>query len=498
MATFLPPRPATAFPILKTEEILTCLNELGLAATKEELQNPEGHSTRSILECLAEICTGLSKEELSQPTFAGLQVVQYPELHDESFPKFNHFAACQKMMAICDIHDFTLKDFITPTPGKLRRHLSGIINFCKFREERLLLLSDLSSTREGLTDQLTQLNEKKENLNNRLSLLREQTAEEAMVITDLESSCTTLQASISAMNQEQQRLKDETADLKNLSVELKENILSRNQLLEELTQQRKLLSLQIVSSPEKFRRQIVEVGQTLQTEQRESKAAEKRVRELTAWHTNVDEAQEDVNAAIEAVSELRAEVDRQKSLRSEAHAGQQAVLTARTERTELEQSAHQMQRNATRTEEKLQQLKKQVQLRGKESQDAVDHLHQQLIETEAFRLQVLGAVLCCYLCAVFATFKMTFFKKYLFIYIVIFAVSVSVSACLPACRWPHGWSASRGRLLAWTRRWRRRRVPSSRRWTTSPRPTSAWRGWSLRTSRACSASCASSIVCVCV
>ena len=70
-------------------------------------------------------------------------------------------------------------------PNRLRRHLSGIINFCKFREERLVLLADLSTTREELLETMSDLNEKNEALNNRLSLLREQTFDESDLISRL-------------------------------------------------------------------------------------------------------------------------------------------------------------------------------------------------------------------------------------------------------------------------------------------------------------------------
>ena len=181
--SILPPKQAFSFPMLGTEEIAKCLNELNIPVTKEELLNPEKYkeSCRRMLEILSEICTGVSRDELNQPAFAGLQALSYPELHEESVPQINSFRSCLKMMEKCEIQDFTIKDFITPTPNRLRRHLSGIINFCKFREERLVLLSDLSTTREEILDHLNELRDRNETLNNRLSLLREQTADESIM-----------------------------------------------------------------------------------------------------------------------------------------------------------------------------------------------------------------------------------------------------------------------------------------------------------------------------
>ena len=387
---YIPTKKPLLFPLLKTPEIVKCLNELGIPARQEELQEPENHQEgcRKILECLAEICTGISKDELNQPSYAGLHAVGHPELHEESIPKFNNFRACCKMMEICEVKDFSVKDIMFPTATRLRTQLSGIINFAKFREERLQLLSELSTKREGLVEQLGQLREKNESLNNRLSLLREQTAEETGIISGLENECREIEANINALNLQQNRLKEETAALKETSSELKDTLAARYALQEELVAQRKQLALQIVSSPEKFRKQIVDVGQNLQNEQREAKAAEKKAKELSTWVTNVDEAHQEVNSAIEAIMELRAEVDRQKTVIGELEAQKQTFASEKSSLTELAQKANQAQRNAARAEERLQQLRKQAQVRNRDSQQATEDLHKQLIEAEAFRMQV--------------------------------------------------------------------------------------------------------------
>jgi kinetochore protein Nuf2 len=57
-------------------------------------------------------------------------------------------------MTVVGIYDFNMKDFIKPTPERVRRILSAVINFAKFREEQL-------SEFEKYTSQTDQLTEKK-------------------------------------------------------------------------------------------------------------------------------------------------------------------------------------------------------------------------------------------------------------------------------------------------------------------------------------------------
>jgi chromosome segregation ATPase len=232
------------------------------------------------------------------------------------------------------------------------------------------------------------LRERNDALNNRLSILREQTAEESKTINGLEIECKDLETNITALNHRQIELRDETGDLKNVNGDLKTQISDASLQFEEATILRKKLTTQIVTSPEKFRKQIIEVGQNLQNEQKDAKIAERKVRDLSAWLSNVDEARVEVSGALDAVSEVRSEVERQKSVIVELDIQKQNIVAGRVALTELDQNANQLLRYATRADEKVLHLRRQAEVRGADSQNLVDDLHRQIVEVDGFRLQV--------------------------------------------------------------------------------------------------------------
>lgn len=45
---------------------------------------------------------------------------------------------------VCGVQDFSMKDLLAPEPKRVRRHLSAVINFAKFREERLVMYAELA------------------------------------------------------------------------------------------------------------------------------------------------------------------------------------------------------------------------------------------------------------------------------------------------------------------------------------------------------------------
>jgi kinetochore protein Nuf2 len=385
-----------AFPVLKVAGIAQNLHDIGISVTEDELLNPEKNidQIKFIFELLAELCTGITREEMAQPAFSGLNSLNYPELHESSVPSLNSYRACGKMMELCGIQDFTIRDFIAPSAKRVRRQLSGIINFAKVRGEKQNILSDLSLTREDLVNKLNVKRAANDVLNNRLAILREQTAEEAKIIAQLEGRCNDIENEITNYNERQAIIREESGESKSTNFKLKDTIASTALQLEELHAQKKKLGSQIVSSPERFRKQIIDVGQSLQAEQKDAKAAERKVRELSAWLNNVEEAQIEVNSALEAVHEVKGEAERQRVMTIELDAHRSASSANKTMLSELDQTAQQLSRQSVRAEEKLSHLRKQITSRGTETQEAVEELHKQLLDAENARNQVLPSPFC--------------------------------------------------------------------------------------------------------
>jgi kinetochore protein Nuf2 len=377
-----------SFPNLKKDEIITSLSELGVhGVTDDLLQNPDKYKdqVKRMLEQLTEICVGMSRDEMSQPAFAGLGTLSYPELHEDSVPQLNSFRACSKMMDIVCAQKFGLKDLVAPSSKKLCRQLSGIINFAKFREDRLALLNDLENTKKASLDKRQMLQDKHDVLVKRLASLREQAAEESVIINRIEKDCGDIENKISGLNVNQAHIREEISQLKSYNNNLKDEIASKSLELEEQSMTKKRLTSQIVSSPEKVRKQIIDTGNLLKMEQTDAKAADKKIRDLSGWIANVEDAQSEVTLALEAISELRAEVEREKSITSEIDNVNQSIHSKRQAFQELDQNIQLLGRQVHRADEKLQSIRKQASSRSAETQLAVEQVHRQLVEAESVR-----------------------------------------------------------------------------------------------------------------
>ena len=126
-----------SFPMLKANEIFALLHNMKIPVSEDDIRKCDSAAIRRIYEAFIESLMGVTKEEMSQPAFSGLSALNYPELHEDSIPELTFYRCAAKLMTTCGIHDFCMKDILAPTHKRLRRHLSAMLNFGRFRDERL-------------------------------------------------------------------------------------------------------------------------------------------------------------------------------------------------------------------------------------------------------------------------------------------------------------------------------------------------------------------------
>lgn len=132
-----------SFPILENDELLPCLEEMEIPLSAADLAKPTYEIVRPLFENVLTTLTGITREELNQPVFTAIDAFEFPELHDESVPCLNFFRQLGRLLSNTGVRDFNLRDVYKPETQRLRRHLSAIVNFAKFREEKLVAYAEM-------------------------------------------------------------------------------------------------------------------------------------------------------------------------------------------------------------------------------------------------------------------------------------------------------------------------------------------------------------------
>ena len=82
-----------SYPLLGSAEILTVLRELTIDATSDDLINPTPQKVHVVMSQLVELLLNQKQEDTAQPQFSGIDMLEYPELHEESVPAMGFITA---------------------------------------------------------------------------------------------------------------------------------------------------------------------------------------------------------------------------------------------------------------------------------------------------------------------------------------------------------------------------------------------------------------------
>lgn len=147
-------------------EIVTCLEELYFETSEDLIVHCDKNAqdVRRLFEHLLEILSGVRKDELNMPVFNAHQNLNWPQLHEDSIPALAFWRAISKLMYTCGVNDFTRSDIAHPQPKRLRKQLSALINFAKFREERMELYTKITVARDDYLDRLHNVSHENEQL----------------------------------------------------------------------------------------------------------------------------------------------------------------------------------------------------------------------------------------------------------------------------------------------------------------------------------------------
>jgi kinetochore protein Nuf2 len=203
--------------------------------------------------------------------------------------------------------------------------------------------------------------------------------EQAEAVARMDAEAKDFEARISELNVQQAEIREVSSSMKSRNNELKDSLASKQLRLEELLAQKRVLQGQIVSSPEKLKKQLDVTSSSLQTQHAEIKACERKLKELGAWNECVGNAIYDVQLAKESIDGLATELAKNKQASAAITTKEQTLGTHREVLKTLQQNSLQMSRKVARHEEKNAHLKQQAEARAQDATLAMDKLQTDII-----------------------------------------------------------------------------------------------------------------------
>jgi kinetochore protein Nuf2 len=363
-----------SFPLLKLSEISSCLTELGMPLTLAQLSDPKEDELKPVFEKLLELLKGVSREELKQLDFRGMEILPYPELHEESICEMGSLKELLDLCQKTGVFDITLADVIAPEKGRVRRILSALINFAKFREDKLEHFSQFTAQAQVLLDLRVQEETNSEELEKQRTLMAEAHESIKPQIATVQVDVESLQAQLQALVTEQTTLREEMKAAKAISSELSTAISERNVEILSVQGENTKLKSQIIPEPEKLKQSLKDMTNQMQTNRADLTHQTTKLKAQQSRLIQLSKLEEKVTKRVELMRSFQNEQHALQKLRkivAEQTTRQQEIEGQTDDLTAQEDS---LKENLSAAQEKLFSLQKNFESKRLTAQSALEQV----------------------------------------------------------------------------------------------------------------------------
>ena len=326
-----------SFPLLRIEDIVACLNELEIDVTAEDIKKPKPATARLIYTKLIEHAMTITKDEMNQPIFSGLGSLGHPELHEDSVPVLAFFRNFSKLMRASGVFDNGVGDIAEPDARRFVRNLSAVINFAKFREEKIGIYQEVTDAGDALQEQKDRLEDENAALAQQIQDLRRQRAEEQPAVAAMKQECAALEGEINVCNKQQAMLKYDAQELKKTIKSLSDAAGDTQFQTLSVEQECEKLQNGIVTSPERHKAEL--------------RALADRLRATKEDAGDVDAAVIAVQAKLEAQKKVEREIKKTLALMAETGEAleecRRETRAAKDKKARIDNHAHAMEELAS-------------------------------------------------------------------------------------------------------------------------------------------------------
>jgi kinetochore protein Nuf2 len=328
------------WPLLREKELVACLTAppLNCSLSVPDLQKPSAEKVKQLLRVLIEFLMGVTMEDAEDRcVLVSGQDEYYSGLHDPGIGEMFFIKNVYKLMQAVGFKDFKCmgasSDLQRPTSARTISALSAIINFAKFREDRLTHYNQLTEESDALMDEKEALVAERAELADELAKLKAVRKAEAPRLAGVQAQCDELEDEIRRMNVAQAEMTDKAHGMKDELHALKEGAAQLRDEAARLAEHIQHLTQRVVESPEKMQAHIDELREAIAHEESLVESAESLSNCLYVRSEALSKIERDVAKSVELLHQASQDCERAKQHRKTAKK-HQAALDATTRQIE--------------------------------------------------------------------------------------------------------------------------------------------------------------------
>lgn len=363
--------------LLRDDEIVSCIREIApMAFTVADLKNPSPTQVQVVYEALVDLLMGVRRERVDALLVVALDGVEHPDTYRESMSIVAGYRSLSRLMAVCDVRDFSFVDLLKPEYTRLRHHLSQVINFMRFRGDaaREALTAEQMGRPEDARAKLGYLLDENARLQSELERVGEQVRRDEPAIVVAKEVNEALTADLRAMKKRQGQLSNEFEKERGERAAVKQALQDRQYLALKARGECEKIRPYIVDSPEKLQQVIVEMNQTLLGEKNLCDTLERRIRALQTSAESCGIVEAEVAGCIKVMEECEQELVKVDEMARKVARHDEILKSRENENKDVERKEALLQRQLENLRERIDRVRAQAEGKREQAQRRMEEL----------------------------------------------------------------------------------------------------------------------------
>lgn len=388
--------PQDLFPLLDFKEISICLQSCDFIANEELVSRPTSQYIKTLLEQLLDSFMGLSadningmvrnvnKNDLSMTKTQDAQMEEEPENGGSQIEDDDDITSSVRLILlhrgayefflICGVNDFTLMDIMRPEPQRIRRILSAVVNYARFREENSVECEKLVSISEGNLEKLKVVQNENSRLSNKINDLKykieaNETDEgnKKATLKQITTYNSKLENELKKLKKNQEILTLEHSKYKDEKRRLIEKLEDHNYLIMESNKELDKLKSYLLSNPEILTKIIEDLKTNLSEYQTNLADLESKNKNMTISIESFQLVEQELKNLFRILEEVLNDLTKEETSLDKLNKYQEFKEQQNLTLNDLNRQIQQVTRQLNNTEEKIKRLRHQSSERSEAS-----------------------------------------------------------------------------------------------------------------------------------
>lgn len=373
------------FPILDSQELVMLYDTMGFDINENVLMRPTTGFMKSLIEQIMDkflyISPYLIKEKVSgikvnyntdinnvedNDTVNNMDIDNERQQNDNELQnKYDirpsiSIVACQRIMykflCDCGLDDFSIRDVSKPEPSRLRIILSALINYARFREERMGDFDDLMDKNDKTLENYKELIEKNKNLEIQIEKIKIKLQNQNFTLEELYNNNEELENQLRSLRMIQKQLTEDHEKYKSEKSGLMKELENRSALYIETEKDLEEIRPYIKESPESVKELINKIKESEIKESQLLSNLEIKLKNVTISLNSFQMLNQEINNLLKLIEKVKTDSENGKNLNDKLKSLKYSISETEKQSNNYSKKIQQIERQLKHNEERITKL----------------------------------------------------------------------------------------------------------------------------------------------